>query len=118
MTPPIRAVRVWGRLADPQGHRLTAPDEDEFTLAIADPHGSGRGVGHHQRRPETGRELDQGHIVGPAELHQRVEFGRLAPLADRRHRLHPAARAGELELDQIVRGAAAPAPSPDGEGDR
>ena len=35
MTPPIRAVRVWGRLADPQGHRLTAPDEDEFTLAIA-----------------------------------------------------------------------------------
>ncbi|MHB1435820.1 MAG: Zn-ribbon domain-containing OB-fold protein [Thermoplasmata archaeon] len=34
MTEGIRAVRVWGRLADRQGHRLTAPDEDEFTLAI------------------------------------------------------------------------------------
>ncbi len=35
MAESIRAVRVWGRLADPRGHRLTAPDEDEFTLAVA-----------------------------------------------------------------------------------
>jgi len=35
VTPSIRAVRVWGRLVDPQGRPLTAPDEDEFTLAVA-----------------------------------------------------------------------------------
>jgi uncharacterized OB-fold protein len=31
----IRAARVLGRASDPANHRLTAPDEDEFTLTVA-----------------------------------------------------------------------------------